>query len=281
MVLLNRFLGVLVLVLSCFMSAYAVNEGTPNLSFEEGDFTGWDLYLGEYYLDDETGGYVYDWEPVANTDRIKVMNTVAGTMDPTIACADFYVNPDGVPVARIGKPNVCDLYPRYNYVSYRCQAYKAAAEKMVYKFKVTEETALLTYKFALVLADPVGNATSGAHTGEQLPQFSFNITSVNEETGLEKSLSCSEYSVKVGSEDLENNGNCHLSSTRNGNNPIDYRYKNWTTGAIDLSNQIGNTVTIDVWSHDCLVEIDCGNGPTPVAGGHEAWGYFWAETKTE
>jgi gliding motility-associated-like protein len=280
MVLSNRLLGIFILIMSCFVSAYAVNEGTPNLSFEEGDFTGWDLYLGEYYLDEETGEYVYDWESVASTDRIKVMNTVAGTMDPTIACADFYVNPDGVPVARIGKPNVCDLYPRYNYTSYRCQAYKAAAEKMVYKFKVTEETALLTYKFALVLADPVGNASSGAHTGEQLPQFSFNITSVNEETGLEKSLSCSEYSVKVGSEDLENNGNCHLSTTRNGNNPIDYRYKNWTTGAIDLSNQIGNTVTIDVWSHDCLVEIDCGNGPTPVAGGHEAWGYFWAETKS-
>ena len=77
------------------MSAYAVNEGTPNLSFEEGDFSGWTLYLGDYYENVETGEYVYDWEEVTTSaERIKVMNTVAGTMDPTIACPEqnFQIN---------------------------------------------------------------------------------------------------------------------------------------------------------------------------------------------
>lgn len=273
-------LFVVFFLLSSFC-AYSANEDTPNLSFEDGDFGGWSLYYGDYYETDD-GQYVYDWAPVAaGGERIKVMNTVKGTMDPTIACPeqDFQINPDGVPVARIGRPCYTEGLPtNVSGLTDRCKLLDAAAERMTYTFVVTEKTALLTYKFALVLADPTSENEKAAHTGEQLPQFSFKISSVGED-GSEKSLSCSEYSVKVGSGDLEANGNCRLSSTRSGNSPSDYKYKKWTTGAIDLTNQVGNTVTIDVWTHDCLVENKCSGVATRMAGGHDAWGYFWAETR--
>lgn len=280
--MVSRFKIFVFLLWVSSVSAFAVNEGTPNLSFEDGDFSGWTLYLGDYYENVETGEYVYDWEEVTTAaERIKVMNTVAGTMDPTIACPEqnFQINPDGVPVARIGRPSVTEGLPvNVSGLTQRCRLLEAAAERMTYTFEVTEQTALLTYKFALVLADPTSESEKAAHTGEQLPQFSFKISSVSAD-GAEKSLSCSEYSVKVGSGDLEANGNCRLSSTRSGNKASDYKYKNWTTGAIDLTKQIGNTVTIDVWTHDCLVENACGGVDTRMAGGHDAWGYFWAETK--
>lgn len=264
------------------ISAFAVNEDTPNLSFENGDFEGWTLYEGDYYYDVSTDSLKYIWTENLASSRIKIMSTVMGAMDPTIQCApegeEFYINPDGVPVVRLGIPNKSEgLFDRTGRTTPRCKQLNAKAERIEYKFKATENTSLLTYKFAFVLADPASQ--NNAHKGEELPQFIFRIKSINPTTGLEKAVNCGEYAVKVGDTSLELNSKCALSSTNQGNNAQDYKYKNWTTGAIDLSKHIGNEITIEVITHDCLVRISCSGDTIPVAGGHESWGYFWAETK--
>ena len=272
----TTLLGLLVV-----FSVFAVNEDTPNLSFENGDFEGWTLYDGDYYHNTDENTLEYEWIENPASSRIKIMSTVKGTMDPTIQCGsegeEFFINPDGVPVVRLGVPNKSEgLFDRSGRIP-RCQQLKAKAERMVYKFIVTERTSLLTYKFALVLADPA--TENDGHVGEELPQFIFRINSKNPTTGAEKALSCSEYVVKVGAPDLIKNTRCPLSSTNQGNAATIYKYKNWTTGAIDLSSHIGNEITIEVITHDCLVRNLCNGVETIMAGGHESWGYFWAETK--
>ena len=90
-------LGYLVVI-----SVFAVNEDTPNLSFENGDFEGWTLYEGDDYYDASTDSLKYVWTENPASSRIKIMSTVKGAMDPTIQCApkgeEFFINPDGVPV---------------------------------------------------------------------------------------------------------------------------------------------------------------------------------------
>ena len=250
-----------------FVSAQK-NIDTPNLSFDDGSLNGWKLYTGDFYYDNVSASYLYNWTPKTPAQtgtRISIIGNTSTTSDPIIACDAFYTNPDNKLVARLGVPLKVEG-------SFSSSSVNAAAERMEYSFKVTPNTTLLSYKLAAVLRVPPADTS---HVGDQRPTFSMEIT-VTDDNGVSYTLPCSSYSSKA------DNGNVNLTpnalpcpSSTAGTNAKDYVYQKWLSGNIDLSNQIGKTVTINVINHDCLST----SGGTLHAGAHEAYGYFWAETK--
>lgn len=258
--------NLLLILLLCFTSAYAnaqVNKDTPNLSFDDGSLNNWKLYFGNYAYNAMSSTYDYTWTqktPAQTGNRIKIIGGTSSSNDPVIACSAFSTNPTNRLVARLGEPLKVEGFMSKN----------AAAEKMEYSFKVTENTTLLSYKLAAVLKVPPGDN----HLGEQRPTYEMSITVVDD-SGVSYTLPCSSYSSKAdnANSSLTPNGVPCLSSVSS--NPGDYMYQKWLSGNIDLSSQIGKTVTISIINHDCLLTS---NGNI-IAGNHEAYGYFWAETK--
>jgi gliding motility-associated-like protein len=94
-------------------------------------------------------------------------------------------------------------------------------------YTVTADNTLFQYKFAVILENPT-------HQSYQQPAFSVQITN---QAG--KTISCSYYNVtSSGSIDgFKNQG--------------DIRYRNWTTGAVDLRDYVGQTINIEVTAHGC------------------------------
>ena len=79
------------------------NIDTPNLSFENKNFSNWELYEGQFYYDDTDGTYKYDnWVESPNTNRIEIVRGDRNEQDPVIACWDLSTNPDGIVTARVG-----------------------------------------------------------------------------------------------------------------------------------------------------------------------------------
>ena len=264
---------------------HAQNEDTPNLSFDNGDFSNWTLYTGGYYYDDNAGIYTYDWEETNTTPNIKLMNSVE-TPDPIVSCSNMNTVPEGASlVARIGIPLEAENMPHSNYCVERAAAYKAMAERMTYTFTVTEKTTLFSYRFATVLHVPEGE-NAGVHKGGQYPTFSIAVNVVDPISGTEAIMPCGTYEAKADDANsglTRNSSSC--ASSEAGNQAGEYVYRNWTSASYDLRNHIGKTVTIDVRTHDCLLDLSASgcskNIPhiTNCAGGHEAYGYIYAQTR--
>lgn len=114
----------------------------------------------------------------------------------------------------------------------------AEAEQLLYSLMVTEETSLFIYRYAVVLEDP-------SHAPSDQPRFSIRVY---DQSG--NSIPCGTYDV-VASGNIPgfiNNGN--------------YRIKPWTTVGIQLSEYIGQTVTIEFTTADCAL------------GGHFGYAYL-------
>lgn len=259
--------------------AVDVNIDTPNLSFEMGNFGNWSVYTGNYFYDDDTEEYTYEWKAEdRQSDRLKIMNQM-DTPDPYVACSDLLVVPNDLSLtARLGAPGKTEGMPNVHTCAVRAAAYKAAAERMTYDFDVTENSTLLNYRFACVLHVP----DNSAHSGNQLPMFQVYIHVINPETMQESTLPCGSYSATANDANsgLEKNpATCTNSASKN---PDEYVFRKWTSGSINLQNFIGYHVQIEILNHDCLVDIS-DNCTRPhaanCAGGHESYGYFWAETR--
>ncbi|NDP20472.1 MAG: hypothetical protein GZ091_05280 [Paludibacter sp.] len=263
----KNLLLIIILILSINWLNAQVNIDTPNLSFSDGSLNGWKLFIGDFYYDNGSTSYIYNWTPKTAAqigNRISIIGNTSTTSDSIIACSGFYTNPDNKLVARLGVPLAKEgQFPG---------SAKAAAERMEYSFKVTANTTLLSYKLAAVLRVPPSDVS---HLGEERPTYSMEIT-VKDVNGVSYTLPCSSYSSKA------DNANTSLTpnslpcfSSDAGTNAKDYVYQKWISGNIDLSLQIGKTVTINIINHDCLST----SGGTLHAGAHESYGYFWAETK--
>jgi len=299
-----HYLFYLYLFLNTFSVFAQVNVDTPNLSFGLNNFSGWELYTGEYFYFDNTtnpiGGYPttppytsavlnqynYIWTQIPSLSpgtRFEIMGTMSGTNDPIVSCSNFFINPPGMPrVARIGahsppgttigaEGNVnpsgqCNIRNNWTTGKY------ATSEKMTYTFTVTPNSALLVYRFAAVLRDP---QSGGVHTGDEIPSY---LLSIKVDDG--SYLACNSFEGKG---DIEASGfernrpttGVNACPSGGGN---EYVFKNWTTGMIDLFPHIGKSVTIEIITHDCIVQCPLSGRTYRVAGAHEAYGYFWAET---
>lgn len=287
---LNRILGfchkanplsvLALLFVPCIAMAQEVNVDTPNLSFENSDLSGWQQYIGRYSYDSSTDEYDYsNWQEQVNTTAIQVQRGNSSSQDPVISCWNLYTNPDGISSVRVGSTGAAEGSRR---------AY-AQAEKLVYKFTVTENTTLFTYRFAAVLHCPdlvATNQQQREHTGKQLPSFSFKIDIVDPETGLQATPRCSEVTVNGDSESsyklelVKDQANTTCNGSADRGNIGQYAFTRWTYGNIDLSKHIGKEATITILNHDCLSEQTNTNGTSTINGGsHRCYGYFWAETR--
>ena len=319
------------------------NIDTPNLSFEMGNFTNWKRYYAYFgpanflaatnenvnvFTNSPNANPVEIkeiWTEKTNNNPIKLNNNRAGDKDisgsfeitsgsgkdPNLTnnngCNyNLRVVPEGYThAARVGSYKDVELLYGYNASAtwYR----RAMAEKLEYTFTVTENSTLLSYKFAGVLDEPAaGNV--GSHFGDEHPTMSVKITA--KKNGNEVVLPCNAYNANAnaGNEDLITvNSGCY-STTYLANNML---YKDWAMIAYDLRNYIGATITIEAIVHDCLLELyvcnscnsctasgsatDKGNGvyesrcskcnktqkvtKRVMAGGHVGYGYITAETQ--
>lgn len=319
------------------------NIDTPNLSFEMGNFTNWKRYYAYFgpanflaatnenvnvFTNSPNANPVEIkeiWTEKTNNNPIKLNNNRAGDKDisgsfeitsgsgkdPNLTnnngCNyNLRVVPEGYThAARVGSYKDVELLYGYNASAtwYR----RAMAEKLEYTFTVTENSTLLSYKFAGVLDEPAaGNV--GSHFGDEHPTMSVKITA--KKNGNEVVLPCNAYNANAnaGNEDLITvNSGCY-STTYLANNML---YKDWAMIAYDLRDYIGATITIEAIVHDCLLELyvcnscnsctasgsatDKGNGvyesrcskcnktqkvtKRVMAGGHVGYGYITAETQ--
>jgi uncharacterized repeat protein (TIGR02543 family) len=245
-----------------------VNVDTPNLSFKEG-FKNWKLEEGNYCYDSISNSYVYgDWKVVSSqtTRRFLILNNASTTTDTILVCSNLKTNPDGNPVARIGAPLKTEGYNTLNK--------KAAAERLTYEFIVTPNSTLLTYKLAAVLNSPI----TDNHLGSQRPGYRVDINAYDSNGAIATPApSCTRFEVlaDTANHNLERSLVCNSSVA--GKNVKNYVYQNWITGNVDLSNYVGYKVIITITTKDCL--LDKSSTETNVAGNHEAYGYFWAETR--
>jgi len=246
-----------------------------------GTLDGWGLYTGTYFPvvegegDDAVYSYVYSWEKTteeqARRSQRMMLSSDLGQTDPIIACSDFYVNPDNEAVIQIGRNN--------GYAEGRNKRAGAYAERMHYTFVVNEQSTLFTYKYACVLHVP----TNDKHESYQMPAFYVDV-SIHSPEGKEVTLNCMSFSGNASFNNslIQNPASCTEAKVEHGRNesdnqrPEDYVYQPWTTVSYDLSNYIGYTVTIDIITHDCLVDV---NASTEMGGSHKAYGYFWGKTE--
>ena len=250
-----------------------LNVGAPNLNLEEGSLSHWEQYIGGYYLDETDSTYKYqEWVEVEETDRISLVNGNSESQEPSIACWDFLTNPDGKMTVRVG-----------DYMYRNATSQKVAdAERLVYRFKVTENTSLLTYRYAVVMFDPDldPNRLADGHTKEQRPNFMITVSYLSAD-GTYNPLPSGEFSA-IDSEfervaDQENPKCPRTMAPLNSIN--DYAFRRWTYGNIDLTDHIGQEVRIEIINHTCLRYQTTSVGVMVTAGSHNAYGYFWAEAK--
>lgn len=94
-------------------------------------------------------------------------------------------------------------------------------------FVVTPDNILLQYKFAVILQYP-------NHEPFQQPGFSIRVYNASNSI-----IACNYYQVTS------------TASINGFKNQGDIRYRNWTTGALDLRNFLGQTITVEVTLNGC------------------------------
>lgn len=275
----------LLLFLSFSIQVSARDVGAPNIDFSKGNLIGWTLETGSFYRKaDSTCTYEWTDQVSQSNKRFSLINSAISDDDPIVKCDDFKENPfsDGAITMRIGTPGY-----GYKKGAEGDGTPRAAAERATYKFVVTEESKVLILNFACVLHDPVnartqtrpGAVASGAeHSGEQIPHFGMSVE-FKSPSGVVSTEACASF------ESTANKSATYLKQPTNPCNYSDesgrlteYAYLPWTSTIYNLQDKVGYEVTITFLTHDCLRVPKTGVNPTEGAGGHEAYGYFYAET---
>lgn len=195
------------------MQAYS-QSSCPNSDFESGTLDGW---LGR------TGSCcpIYTWtQGPSPTGIIMGRHTLmSGTDTDRNTCGNVpVVAPGGLYSARVGNDQG-----------------GSEAETLSYTITVTPTTPLFIYKYAVVLQDP-------GHVQEEQPRFQVRVL---DQDGVLVDPSCGEYTVVAGA-GLDGFETCNTLL----NGPV--RYRNWTTVGLNLSDYIGQTLTIEFETGDCL-----------------------------
>lgn len=115
------------------------------------------------------------------------------------------------------------------------------AERLTYVVNVTEQSTLIVYRYAVVLQDP-------GHSPSQQPRFQAWVRNASGQI-----ISCTSYQVAA-SQSLPGFQSCGS-----------VVYQNWTTVGVDVSDFLGQTVTLEFSTGDCSL------------GGHFGFAYIVAE----
>ncbi|WP_333600791.1 T9SS type B sorting domain-containing protein [Flavobacterium sp.] len=138
--------------------------------------------------------------------------------DPNTCDVVHVVSPGGLYSARVGNDNT-----------------GSEAETLSYTMTVTPSSSLFIYKYAVVLQDP-------GHTPSEQPRFQVRVLNA---AGQLIDPVCGVYTVVAGA-GLAGFQTC--TTTNNG----DVRYRDWTTVGLNLSAFMGQTITVEFETGDCL-----------------------------
>lgn len=176
-------------------------------------------------LDFENGNFD-GWKTYAgnfwNIDSLSVesfhpdrFKIMSGGFDPNTGNAVSVVAPGGAYSCRLGNDNA-----------------GSEAEKLTYTMNITGNNSLFVYRYAIVLEDP-------GHSADAQPQFEVKILDRNGEVA---DYTCGYYQVTAAA------GIPGFQSCQN------VVFKDWTTVGMDLSQYIGQEITV------CFVVRDCAHG---------------------
>ncbi|MBC7922145.1 MAG: gliding motility-associated C-terminal domain-containing protein [Ferruginibacter sp.] len=196
-----------------------------NIGFEEGTFRGWVCSNGEL----DTGIGIF---------KLGFIGEVPGTIDNGHYLAkvsdgnDPLITQEKIPMVAPGS--------RYSIRIGNAQV-GAKFDRIRTTLIVSPDNALFQYKFAVILQDP-------NHEPSYQPALRIRIMNADR-----TAIPCGSYEVSAAKTvaGFSSQGNL--------------RYRNWTTGLIDLRSYIGQSVTIEVTTNDCAV------------GGHFGYAYFDAQ----
>lgn len=231
---MNRYLLLFILLFALKASAQTC---PPNIGFENGDFTNWDLSSG--YI--STAG-VYELVP---TGTIPVAGRQA-----IISKSNKGIDPYG------GFPIVCPNGSNYSIqlgnTDVKPPLPEGSASRISYTFVVPANQLdyTIVYNYAIVLQDP--SPGGSLHTTPQKPLFSAEIYDVESN----QYITCASFSYNAGSS-LPG----FTASPRSDSKGIVYT-KGWTQSSISLRGYGGKTVKLEFTARDC----------TP--GGHFGYAYI-------
>lgn len=212
-----------------YLPAPPVQPGCTNLDFEAGNLSGWFGTTGSVAT-----GCATCPTPTYNLSATGIVagrhTIMTGGNDP---CGGFpRVAPGGSFSCRLGD----------NLIG-------AKGEQLMQTFTVSAANSSLTYRYAVVLENP------SYHTANEQPFFR---ALVRDQTG--SIIQCSDFVVAAAS---------NLPGFSNSNNCTGSIYKPWSTVNVDLSNYIGQNVTIEFTTGDCsqsghfgYAYIDCSCAPS-------------------
>ncbi len=203
-------------MLLLFRDLFSQASNCNNIGFENGTFSGWTLSYGTVTHANQK--IVYNNETIGTVDGQHLITRASDGNDP-------YITDEAIPVTAPGSNysiRIGNLLPGPNFARIKTS------------FRVTADNDLFQYKFAVVLQ----NTSDQRQIHQPYEKPGFNIQ-IYDSRG--NSLACSYYDIQLQDQ-----------STVNGfKSQGDIQYRNWTTGAIDLRNYIGEEITVVVTSHDC------------------------------
>jgi gliding motility-associated-like protein len=190
-----------------------VGIGCTNADFESGNFTNWTGQTGNCcpIVTNTNGLVTAAMNALDGTGRHVIMSN--GT-DPKSCNQIQRVAAGGIYSARLGNSST-----------------GRQAERLRYQFTIDPDNTLIIYKYAVILQDP-------GHSPADQPRFQAKLIDQNGNV-----IPCTFYEVAA-SGNAEGFQTCQIGSTA-------VRYKNWVTIGVDVSNYIGQTLTLDFATGDC------------------------------
>lgn len=237
----NALISFVFTILSTAIIAQSTNSCViNNAGFENGNLTGWTFRSGGYgvqtpcptgtcprYGTTWTGGIIGGGtnSPLNGTSRHTLMTTAGGN-DPNATAP-------AVPVVAPGGGNYSFRLGN-SATSGSTVTGMADAEAARLTFAVSNQNALFTYMYSFFVNNP-------GHTYVEQPSFEAVVLDQNDNV-----IPCGQYFVVAG-----NNAACvNAAGFINGNNG--YVYKPWSSVSLDLTGYIGQNISVEFRTTDCL-----------------------------
>jgi gliding motility-associated-like protein len=205
------FLIGLVFCLPKVIRAQKVDCG--NIGFEEGTTAGWILTNGTVNTDGSSVIYANETPGIYANGHM--VTKVSDGYDPKITGEKIpMVAPGSNYALRLGNTAIGGRFDRAKT-----------------SFVVGPDNSMFQYKFAILLENPRND-----HLPSEKPGFNIRIYDAGGKT-----IACSDYDIQL-----------EYSNTVDGfKSEGDLQYRNWTTGAMDLREHLGETITVEVTAHGC------------------------------
>lgn len=207
----NLRLLLLIIVFSIIYVEKPRSQNCPNSNFSAGNFSNWEGYYGHFDNPEENFGFVTGSSP-----RHLICKSPS-TTDPNTGNLLSTLPPGESFCARLGN-----------------EFTGAEAEELRYTFPVTAENNLFIYEYAVVLEDP-------GHVPSHQPSFTIEVRN---QDGVLFDPVCGYYYVYA----QPGLPGWNTSTSIYGNT---VQWKNWTTVGLDLTQLVGQTVTIVFITRDC------------------------------